>query len=115
LRRVSPQPIELTLGEPPRLPAEQAAQVFRIAQEALQNALRHASAEHIEVRLEGGAGVLVLSVADDGCGFDVTPRAVRGRRLGLTSMEERAAELGGVLEIVSVAGEGTRVRLEVSA
>ena len=88
--------------------------MFRIAQEALQNALRHASAERIEVRLEGGAGRLVLSVADDGRGFDATARAVRGRRLGLTSMEERAAELGGVLEIVSVEGEGTRVRLEVS-
>ena len=66
LRRVSSSPIELTLGDPPRLPAEQAAQVFRIAQEALQNALRHAGAEHIEVRLENGAGALVLSVADDG-------------------------------------------------
>jgi signal transduction histidine kinase len=115
LRRVSDRPIELTLGDPPRLPAEQAAQVFRIAQEALQNALRHADAEHITVQLDGGAGGLVLSVADDGCGFDVTARAVRGRRLGLTSMEERAAELGGVLEIVSVEGEGTSVRLAVSA
>ena len=51
----------------------------------------------------------------DTAGFDVTARAVRGRRLGLTSMEERAAELGGVLEIASVEGEGTRVRLEVAA
>jgi signal transduction histidine kinase len=113
LRRVSARPIELTLGDLPRLPAEQAAQVFRIAQEALQNALRHAGAEHIEVRLENGSGALVLYVADDGCGFDVTARAVRGRRLGLTSMEERAAEIGGDLEIESTTGEGTRVRLAV--
>ena len=90
--------------------------MFRIAQEALQNALRHAEAEHIEVRLEGdGNGGLVLSVADDGQGFDPARRAVRGRRLGLTSMEERAEELGGTLDIESVAGEGTRVRLEVAA
>ena len=96
--------------------ARSAAQVFRIAQEALQNALRHAEAEHIEVRLEGnGNGALVLSVADDGRGFDPARRAVRGRRLGLTSMEERAEELGGTLAIDSTVGEGTRVRLEVAA
>src|SRR5215207_1271010 len=100
----------------PRLPGASAAQVFRIAQEALQNALRHADAERIEVRLEGdGNGGLVLSVADDGRGFDPARRAVRGRRLGLTSMEERAEELGGTLAIDSAEGEGTRVRLEVAA
>jgi signal transduction histidine kinase len=116
LRRVSGQPIELAVGDPPRLPGERAAQVFRIAQEALQNALRHSEAAHIEVRLEGdGNGGLVLSVADDGRGFDPLRRAVRGRRLGLTSMEERAEELGGTLDIESATGEGTRVRLEVAA
>ena len=113
LRRVSGAPIELSVGDPPRLPGVRAAQVFRIAQEALQNALRHAEAEHIEVRLEDGGGALVLCVADDGRGFDVNDGAVRGRRLGLTSMEERAAEIGGRLEIESAAGAGTRVRLEV--
>jgi signal transduction histidine kinase len=116
LRRVSGRPIELRVADPPRLPGASAAQVFRIAQEALQNALRHAEAEHIEVRLEGnGNGRLVLSVADDGRGFDPARRAVRGRRLGLTSMEERAEELGGTLAIDSTVGEGTRVRLEVAA
>jgi signal transduction histidine kinase len=110
LRRVSGRPIELSV------PGASAAQVFRIAQEALQNALRHAEAEHIEVRLEGnGNGRLVLSVADDGRGFDPARRAVRGRRLGLTSMEERAEELGGTLAIDSTVGGGTRVRLEVAA
>ncbi len=107
LRRVSGRPIELAVADPPRLPGASAAQVFRIAQEALQNALRHAEADRIEVRLEGdGNGGLVLSVADDGQGFDPARRAVRGRRLGLTSMEERAEELGGTLDIESVAGRG---------
>src|SRR3954453_11131215 len=116
LRRVSGRPIELSVAGPPRLPGASAAQVFRIAQEALQNALRHAEAEHIEVRLEGnGNGRLVLSVADDGRGFDPARRAVRGRRLGLTSMGGRAEELGGTLAIDSTVGEGTRVRLEVAA
>jgi signal transduction histidine kinase len=113
LRRVSGSRIALRVGDPPRLGADDAGQVFRIAQEALQNALRHADAEHIEVRLEDGRGRLLLSVADDGRGFDAAAGAVRGRRLGLTSMEERAAELGGRLEIESRPGAGTRVRLEV--
>jgi signal transduction histidine kinase len=113
LRRVSGRPIELSIGDPPRLPGATAAQVFRIAQEALQNALRHAEADRIDVRLEAANGGLLLSVADDGRGFDPMG-PVRGRRLGLTSMEERAAELGGTLEIASEAGEGTRVRLELA-
>jgi signal transduction histidine kinase len=86
--------------------------VLRIAQEALGNALRHAEAEHIRVGLQNGSGRLVLSVADDGRGFD--PGAVRGKRLGLTSMHERATELGGTLEVTS-SGKGTTVRLEVPA
>src|SRR3954453_19955436 len=113
LRRVSGRRIELRVGEVPRLEAGPATQVLRIAQEALGNALRHSDASRIDVRLENGSGRLVLSVADDGRGFDPAARAVRGRRLGLTSMEERAAELGGTLAIDSAEGQGTRVRLEV--
>src|SRR5215207_3329087 len=115
LRHVSGREIELRVASPPALSAAAAGQVFRIAQEALQNALRHAGAERIEVRLENGGGRLALSVADDGRGFDVLAPGVRGRRLGLTSMEERAAELGGRLAIESRPGEGTTVRLEVPA
>jgi signal transduction histidine kinase len=112
VRRVSGAPIELRIAAPPALGAAAAGQVFRIAQEALQNALRHAEAERIEVRLEDGGGRLLLTVADDGRGFDTTaPR----RRLGLTSMEERAGELGGRLTIDSRPGEGTTVRLDVPA
>jgi signal transduction histidine kinase len=112
VRRVAGAPIELRIAAPPALGAVAAGQVFRIAQEALQNALRHAEAERIELRLEDGGGRLLLTVADDGNGFD--PSAPR-RRLGLTSMEERAAELGGRLLIDARPGEGTTVRLEVPA
>jgi signal transduction histidine kinase len=115
LRRVSGRPIELRIAAPPPLRAEAAGQVFRIAQEALQNALRHAEAERIEVRLEDGGGRLLLTVADDGRGFDPDAPVLRGRRLGLTSMEERAAGLGGRLSVVSRPGEGTTVRLELPA
>src|SRR4051794_2716254 len=115
LRRVTGRSIELRIGAPPGLGAAAAGQVFRIAQEALQNALRHAGAERIEVRLGNGGGRLVLSVADDGSGFDASAAGVRGRRLGLTSMEERAVELGGRLAIESRPGAGTTVTLEMPA
>jgi signal transduction histidine kinase len=113
LRRVTGRAIELRVASPPPLGPEAAAQVFRIAQEALHNALRHAGAERIEVRLADGGGRLELSVADDGRGFDAAAPGLRGRRLGLTSMEERAAELGGRLAVESRPGAGTTVRLEV--
>jgi signal transduction histidine kinase len=115
LRRVSGKGIGLEVAAPPPLRAAAAAQVFRIAQEALQNALRHAEAERIDVRLGDGGGRLVLTVADDGIGFDAGAPSARGRRLGLTSMEERAIELGGRLAIESRPGAGTTVRLEVPA
>jgi signal transduction histidine kinase len=88
--------------------------VLRIAQEALQNALRHAGARHVAVRLGDGDGRLVLEVADDGAGFEPADPELRARRLGLTSMEERAARLGGRLEIRSAPGAGTTVRLEAA-
>ncbi len=118
LRRVTGREIALrdagAAEAAPALRDDAAAQVFRIAQEALQNALRHAGAERIEVRLEAGSP-LVLTVADDGRGFDPGELSVRSQRLGLTSMEERAAALGARLAISSRAGEGTTVRLEVPA
>jgi signal transduction histidine kinase len=108
LRRVTGQEIDLKVCEVPRLSPECATQVLRIAQEALQNALRHADATHIEVRLRGQ----VLSVTDDGVGFDPSGPEVRGQRLGLTSMEERATEVGATLTVRSERGVGTTVRLE---
>jgi len=112
LRRVQPVPVEmegdLELEPDPRRDAE----VLRIAQEATQNALRHARASRIVIRLAATNGRLELDVTDDGVGFDPASAKVRGRRLGLTSMEERAQRIGGQLEIRSAAGEGTRVHLD---
>ena len=56
---------------------------------------------------------LTLEVVDDGIGFDPSDPELRSRHLGLTSMEERARELGGALEVSSAPGAGTTVRLEV--
>jgi signal transduction histidine kinase len=115
LRRVHHQDIALKVAGTPRPGGAHDGDVFRIAQEAVHNAVRHARAEHIAVGLDARNGHLVLTVDDDGVGFDPAAAAVRGRRLGLTSMEERARALGGALTIDSRPGEGTRVRLEVRA
>jgi signal transduction histidine kinase len=84
--------------------------LFRIAQEALQNAIKHSGARQVSVRLAGVPDGLALTIDDDGAGFDVE-RVRRG--LGLTSMEERAARAGGTLRILSRPGAGTRVEVTV--
>ncbi len=88
--------------------------MLRIAQEAIQNALRHANAGRVAVSLGGDDGRLLLQVEDDGLGFDPGAPEIRSRRLGLTSMEERARRIGARLEIVSSPGAGTTVRLEAA-
>jgi signal transduction histidine kinase len=112
LRRLQPAQIELEgdLELAPDLRRDQ--DVFRIAQEALQNALRHAHATQIVLRLRAKDGRLVLDVEDDGVGFDPDAAEVRSRRLGLTSMQERAQRLGAQLEVRSAEGSGTTVHLE---
>jgi signal transduction histidine kinase len=109
LRRVSGQSIVLQVRDVPRFSPDTATQVLRIAQEALGNALRHSGAACIKVTLDGAT----LTVADDGIGFDPEGPEVRGQRLGLTSMQERATELGGTLTVSSTLGAGTTVRLEL--
>jgi signal transduction histidine kinase len=114
LRRVHAVDIALTIEPaqpPPDVGADRDAGVLRIAEEALHNAVRHAAAEHVSVALTGAGAETVLTVADDGVGFDPDDPAVRSRRLGLTSMEERAVELGGRLVVSSRAGAGTTVTL----
>jgi signal transduction histidine kinase len=113
-------PVEFEAGELPELDPDDEHQILRIAQEAVTNALRHADAERVRVTLgaeagpdAGAGGALVLRVSDDGRGFDPSARAVRARRLGLTSMNERAASLGGSLTVTSASGEGTTVELRI--
>jgi signal transduction histidine kinase len=113
LGRVHGQHIELEASGEPRLRPGVDDEVFRIAQEALHNAVKHATAERLGLRLEEGERQLVLTVRDDGVGFDPAATAHRSRRLGLTSMEERATSLGGALRIDSAPGKGTTIRLEV--
>jgi signal transduction histidine kinase len=113
LRRSQAREIGLQVSGDAPVPAAVEADVFRIAQEALHNALRHAGAAQIDVHLRCEPGRVGLTVADDGSGFD--PSAVRSRSLGLTTMAERARAAGGTLAIDSAPGAGTTVRLEVPA
>ncbi len=91
------------------LDSAQAVAVLRIAEEALNNALRHARAGQITVRLGAGR----IEISDNGVGFDPDRPELRARNLGLTSMEERAREYGGHLQIISSPGAGTTVTLEL--
>jgi signal transduction histidine kinase len=113
LERVHGRAIEVRIAGSANCAPEAEGEVLRVAQEALNNALRHAEAERIELRMEARDGRLIVTVADDGIGFDPDDRGLRARRLGLTSMEERARGLGGTLNVVSQPGEGTTVTLEV--
>jgi signal transduction histidine kinase len=85
---------------------------FRIAQEAITNIVRHASAREVGVQLRCTNGTLRLTIQDDGIGFDVPAaeaRASRGKSLGLLGMYERARMVGGRLVIVSAPQQGARV------
>jgi two-component system NarL family sensor kinase len=95
----------------PRLDEEAELAVYRIVQEALANAVRHAAARAVVVTLAVTEGRLRLEVRDDGCGFTPATRE-RSDALGLVSMEERALALGGRFELSSAPGAGTVVRLE---
>ena len=89
---------------------------FRIAQEALTNIVRHARATHVWVKLRKEDGLLVLSVKDNGGGFDpeaLRRRAPRVATLGLLGMQERAHSVGGVIEINSQISKGTEIRLKL--
>jgi signal transduction histidine kinase len=83
--------------------------LFRIAQEALQNALKYSGARHVSVDLRGSSEGLSLTLGDDGVGFDVD--AEWGKGLGLISMSERVEALGGTFELHAAPGAGTRVRV----
>jgi signal transduction histidine kinase len=97
---------ELCDEEPPMSPETKEA-LYRIAQEAMQNTVKHARAANVDLRLEQENGSVALEVSDDGSGFD--PSGSFPGHLGLRSMRERAAQIGGTLEIESAPGEGTRV------
>jgi len=94
----------------PALGPQRETAVYRVAQEAIGNALRHSGSEHVSVCLSRRQRSIVLEVSDHGSGFDAR---LPQPGLGLASMRERARSAGGRLTIVSAPGQGTKVRLSV--
>lgn len=102
-----------TSGDVDALPDDGQIVVYRVAQEALMNAGRHAGARNVEVELTAAGGAVELAVRDDGCGFD--PRRPSGDGLGIDGMAERARLVDGELQVASAPGRGTRITLKVPA
>jgi signal transduction histidine kinase len=92
------------------------SEFLRVAQEAIHNVKKHASAQHLDVRLDYSPAEIALEVRDDGRGFaaDEESKSSPGH-YGLTGMRERAAAIGGTLEVTSEPGVGTNVRLRAPA
>jgi PAS domain S-box-containing protein len=99
-------------GFPTNLPPDVTLCLFRIAQEALGNCLKHSGATTARVKLESNAKEMFLSVADDGCGFNAKSKAMTSG-LGFTSMRERLRIVGGDIRIDSQAMRGTRVEVSI--
>jgi len=97
---------------PPAISPEIALCLYRIAQEALANSIKHSGAQHVRVELSGSAGAIALRIVDDGSGFD--PDLILGKSgLGLVSMRERVFSLGGELAIHSKPSDGTQVNVRI--
>lgn len=90
-----------------------AVALFRIAQEALNNVAKHASAKRVGIAVSAGDGHMTVEISDDGAGFDARAAEARASRWGMTTMRERAEAAGGGLDIASTPGSGTVLRAKV--
>src|SRR5947209_14820577 len=99
--------VSTELCDEPDLPLRAKQELYRIAQEAMQNTMKHARASEVVLSLEQTGDGITMKVRDDGVGF-ITSASFPGH-LGLHSMRERAANLGGTYEIESTPGAGTRI------
>jgi signal transduction histidine kinase len=101
--------VEVFADDGPAIPKLPASVLYRVAQEALRNAVRHAQARRVELWLRRGPATATLEVVDDGRGFDVKRAEERRPGMGLFSMRERVGLVNGTLALVSAPGRGTRV------
>lgn len=116
-REVDGRPIQFTFsqrGTARPIPATLEDQLLKIGREAVVNAARHSEADHISVELDSDDRAVTLRVSDNGTGFDPASVASNGsKHYGLTSMRERAEEMGGRLTVNSTQGRGTRIEATV--
>jgi PAS domain S-box-containing protein len=103
--------VESVLCEEPGASPEAKETVYRIAQEALHNIVRHAHASNVKIEMDCDPECIILEVSDDGVGFDAG--GDYPGHLGLRSMRERASQLGGTLEVETEPGRGTRIHARI--
>jgi signal transduction histidine kinase len=106
-------PVEVTIQGQADPPAEVKVALYRIAQEALNNVTKHAGATQVTVALQNLPDRVLLTIQDDGRGFD--PDSVAPERMGVRIMHERAKSIGAELVVESAPGQGTRVQVECPA
>jgi signal transduction histidine kinase len=115
--RAAGSSMEVALDVPDDLPRfDESVEItlFRVFQEALSNALKHAQAQHVQVSLRQAGGRLALRIRDDGRGFDAEAarrRALSGMSLGLLGMQERVRLAGGEMTLESTPGKGTEINV----
>jgi signal transduction histidine kinase len=115
-RKGCPVRLEMPELEPGRLGIEAELHLYRILQEALSNIAKHAKARQVAVQIASGPDRLLLSIRDDGRGFDLEAAGHSGSapdHLGLAGMRERARLIGGRLTVASATGRGTSIEVEV--
>jgi signal transduction histidine kinase len=106
-----PAEVRLSGYESGQLSRDGEVTFYRVAQEALNNVVKHAHARRVDVILEHRDGTVVLVIEDDGVGFDPADHELAARGLGLVGMRERAGLLGATLDLESAPGKGTTVFL----
>ena len=119
MRQITPESLHGTVrveGSPRRLPSVVEHHLLRIAQEAINNTVKHAAARNVDVVLRYEADAVMLRVTDDGCGFN--PDQVRTGGLchfGLRSLRSRVGKIHATHEVISSPGKGTTIRVRVPA
>ncbi len=103
----------LNINGPIQLPPNIEVELYRIAQEALNNTLKHSGASKVVISFQNSKRFVELEITDNGQGFDITKKNVAGG-LGLTSMHERAEKIGGELLLVSSPGQGTSIKVMIN-
>jgi ligand-binding sensor domain-containing protein/signal transduction histidine kinase len=102
--------VNLKLQNERRLPFGIEQAIYRVTQESLANVARHSHAKRMDISLMYTTNSIQLSLADDGCGFDMN---LKGHGLGLRSMRERVSSIHGTVQIQSAPGQGTRIIVQV--